>query len=397
MKILVVCQFYYPERFTVSDICAELVSLGHDVSVVTGKPNYCYNGIIPEYRKVKYEVIEGVKVHRVNLFPRKQSRLSIIYNYLSFHYNAKRFVRRFDEQFDIVMSVSLSPVISIAPAIVYAKTHKVKHFLHCLDLWPESTVVTGAVKKDSLTYRLLFNWSRDLYLGCDKIMVSSPSFVDYFKQVLKIHDKPFVYVPQPALAVHKQLPPVVFKKKYNFVYVGNIGVLQLIIEIAEAGKIIGARGDVEVHLAGMGLQSEKLKKFISDNNLQDIVTYYGPLPLEQAVAFYANADALIASLKEGGTVGKTIPNKLIQYLKYGRPIIGSLSGDGRDVLLNAKGAVIAGQNAESIAKAMEEIINLSEQQKKTMGEQNKKYYDEHFETRRVAQAIERELLDSKKL
>ena len=51
MKILVVCQFYYPERFTVSDICAALVSLGHDVSVVTGKPNYCYNEIIPAYAK----------------------------------------------------------------------------------------------------------------------------------------------------------------------------------------------------------------------------------------------------------------------------------------------------------------------------------------------------------
>lgn len=395
MKILVVCQFYYPERFTVSDICAELVALGHDVTVITGKPNYCYNEIIPEYRKVKYEVINGVTVHRVNLYPRKQSRLSIIRNYLSFHRNAKAFVRGFDEQFDIVMSVSLSPVISIAPAILYAKKHNVKHVLHCLDLWPESTVVTGAVKKNSLIYKMLFHWSRKLYLSCDKIMVSSPSFVDYFKEVLDIKNKPFAFVPQPSLGVHEQLSPVLFKKKYNFVYVGNIGSLQLINEIAEAGKIIGTRGDVEVHLAGMGMQSENLKQFIASNNLQDVVTYYGPLPLEKAVTLYSNADALIVPLKEGGTVGKTIPNKLVQYLKYGRPIIGSLNGDGRDVLLKTKGAVLAEQNAEGIARAMEEIINLSKEQKEEMGKQNKKYYEEHFEIRRVAQLIERELLESK--
>ena len=395
MKILVVCQFYYPERFTVSDICAELVSLGHDVSVVTGKPNYCYNEIIPAYRKVKYEIIDGVKVHRVNLYPRKQSRLSIIRNYLSFHRNAKAFMRRFNEQFDVVLSVSLSPVISIAPAVLYAKKHKVKHVLHCLDLWPESTVVTGAVKKDSPMYKMLFRWSRNLYLACDKIMVSSPSFADYFKEVLHIIDKPFPYVPQPSLGVHENLPPATFKKKYNFVYVGNIGTLQLIDEIAEAGKIIGTRGDVEVHLAGMGLQSENLKKYIADNSLKDIVTYYGPLPLEKAVTLYANADALIVPLKEGGTVGKTIPNKLVQYLKYGRPIIGSLSGDGRDVLVKTKGAVLADQNAESIAKAMETIIDLPADKKEEMGRQNKLYYEEHFEIRRVAQLIERELLDSK--
>ena len=395
MKILVVCQFYYPERFTVSDICAELVSLGHDVSVVTGKPNYCYNEIIPAYRKVKYEIIDGVKVHRVNLYPRKQSRLSIIRNYLSFHRNAKAFIRRFNEQFDVVLSVSLSPVISIAPAVLYAKKHKVKHVLHCLDLWPESTVVTGAVKKDSPMYKMLFRWSRNLYLACDKIMVSSPSFADYFKEVLHIIDKPFPYVPQPSLGVHENLPPATFKKKYNFVYVGNIGTLQLIGEIAEAGKIIGTRGDVEVHLAGMGLQSENLKKYIADNSLKDIVTYYGPLPLEKAVTLYANADALIVPLKEGGTVGKTIPNKLVQYLKYGRPIIGSLSGDGRDVLVKTKGAVLADQNAESIAKAMETIIDLPADKKEEMGQQNKLYYEEHFEIRRVAQLIERELLDTK--
>ena len=395
MKILVVCQFYYHERFTVSDICAALVSLGHDVSVVTGKPNYCYNEIIPAYRKVKYEIIDGVKVHRVNLYPRKQSRLSIIRNYLSFHRNAKAFMRRFNEQFDVVLSVSLSPVISIAPAVLYAKKHKVKHVLHCLDLWPESTVVTGAVKKDSPMYKMLFRWSRNLYLACDKIMVSSPSFADYFKEVLHIIDKPFPYVPQPSLGVHENLPPATFKKKYNFVYVGNIGTLQLIDEIAEAGKIIGTRGDVEVHLAGMGLQSENLKKYIADNSLKDIVTYYGPLPLEKAVTLYADADALIVPLKEGGTVGKTIPNKLVQYLKYGRPIIGSLSGDGRDVLVKTKGAVLADQNAESIAKAMETIIDLPADKKEEMGRQNKLYYEEHFEIRRVAQLIERELLDTK--
>ncbi|HPV69976.1 MAG TPA: glycosyltransferase, partial [Bacilli bacterium] len=159
--------------------------------------------------------------------------------------------------------------------------------------------------------------------------------------------------------------------------------------------IIGTRGDVEVHLAGMGLQSENLKKYIADNNLKDIVTYYGPLPLEKAVTLYADADALIVPLKEGGTVGKTIPNKLVQYLKYGRPIIGSLSGDGRDVLVKTKGAVLADQNAESIAKAMETIIDLPADKKEEMGRQNKLYYEEHFEIRRVAQLIERELLDTK--
>ena len=394
MKILIVCQFYYPERFTVSDIAAELVAMGHDVSVVTGKPNYCFNQILPEYRKVNYEVINGVKVHRVNLYPRKQSRLSIYRNYLSYHRNAKAFVRRYKEKFDIVLSVSLSPVISIAPAIIYARKHNVKHVLHCLDLWPESTVVTGAVKKDSLIYKILYSWSRKLYLGCDKILVSSPSFVDYFKDVLKI-DKPFAYVPQPSLRSQAELSPIVFNKKYNFVYVGNIGHLQLILEIAQAGKLLAARNDIEIHLAGMGVASTKLVNFINENNLQGIVTYHGPLPLEKAERLYKNADGLIVTLKEGGTVGKTIPNKLVHYLKYARPILGALSGDGKDVLLSSGGAILTDQNAEGIAEGMEKIMQLSSAQKEKMGELNRRYYQENFELRKVAQLLEKELLATK--
>ena len=394
MKILIVCQFYYPERFTVSDVAAELVAMGHDVSVITGKPNYCFNQILPEYRKVNYEVINGVKVHRVNLYPRKQSRLSIYRNYLSYHRNAKAFVRRYKEKFDIVLSVSLSPVISIAPAIIYARKHNVKHVLHCLDLWPESTVVTGAVKKDTLIYKILYSWSRKLYLGCDKILVSSPSFVDYFKNILKI-DKPFAYVPQPSLRSQVELAPIIFNKKYNFVYVGNIGHLQLILEIAQAGKLLAARNDIEIHLAGMGVASTKLVNFINENNLQGIVTYHGPLPLEKAERLYKNADGLIVTLKEGGTVGKTIPNKLVHYLKYARPILGALSGDGKDVLLSSGGAILTDQNAEGIAEGMKKIMQLSSAQKEKMGELNRRYYQENFELRKVAQLLEKELLATK--
>ncbi|NCA97100.1 MAG: glycosyltransferase WbuB [Bacteroidia bacterium] len=395
MKILVVCQFYYPERFTVSDVAAELVALGHDVSVVTGKPNYCYNRILPEYENVDYEVIKGVKVHRVKLYPRKQSRFSIYRNYLSFHHNAKVFIRHMREEFDIVLSVSLSPVISIAPACLYARKHHVKHVLHCLDLWPESTVVTGAVKKDSLIYKLLYRWSRSLYLKCDKILVSSPSFVDYFHDVLKITNKPFVYVPQPSLSSSAKLDSIVYPKKHNFVYVGNIGRLQLIAEMAAAGKLLSSRDDFELHLAGMGSESAKLTQYISDNHLEGIITYHGPLALEKAEQLYGNADALIVALKEGGTVGKTIPNKLVHYLKYGRPIIGALGGDGKDVLTKSGGAVLAEQTAEGIALAMEKVMALSEETKKEMGRANKKYYQDNFELRRVALMVEKELLDTK--
>ena len=40
MRILVISQYYFPEDFRINDICEGLVARGHEVTVVTGIPNY---------------------------------------------------------------------------------------------------------------------------------------------------------------------------------------------------------------------------------------------------------------------------------------------------------------------------------------------------------------------
>ena len=70
MRILLVSQYYYPERFSVTDIAESFVKQGHEVTVLTGRPNYGFQKILDEYKHVKYEEINGVKIHRVYVKPR---------------------------------------------------------------------------------------------------------------------------------------------------------------------------------------------------------------------------------------------------------------------------------------------------------------------------------------
>ena len=39
MRILVVCQHYWPEPFNSTDVCETLVQHGHEVTVLTAMPN----------------------------------------------------------------------------------------------------------------------------------------------------------------------------------------------------------------------------------------------------------------------------------------------------------------------------------------------------------------------
>lgn len=394
MRILLVSQYYYPERFSVSDIAEELIKLGNEVTVLTGKPNYGLHEIIPEYRKVNYEVINGVKVHRVNLYPRKLSRLSIIRNYLSFHRNAKRKVNKLGE-FDLVLTISLSPVISIAPGIKYAKKHKVPCVLYCQDLWPESTVVTGAVRRGSLMYKMLYKWSVSLYKNCDKILISSPSFKDYFVNELHISDKGFSVVNQPIIKSNKSAEPIVYKNKNNLVYAGNIGSIQLIHELVSAMKFVKSE-DTKLYLMGMGSELQNIQKRIIEEKLEDKVEYVGALPIEKAEAYFKNADGLIISLKDSGTVGRTIPNKAIQYMKYGRPLVGVIKGDAKDLLSKANGTIFSEQDPESIAKTFDELLSKSDNEKAQMGLNNKTYFENNLTSEKLVKLLDQELRVLKK-
>ena len=49
MKLLVVTQYFWPESFRINELVSSLVERGHDVEVLTGKPNYPEGAIFPSH------------------------------------------------------------------------------------------------------------------------------------------------------------------------------------------------------------------------------------------------------------------------------------------------------------------------------------------------------------
>jgi len=393
MKILIICQYYYPENFVISKIAAKLVSYGHQVDVLTGQPNYGYGEIIPAYKNIREEVIDGVNVHRVKIMPRKKSRLSIINNYLSFWRNAKKWVKKSPNKYDIVYSMSLSPVTILAAGNLYKKKHHVSHIVHCVDLWPESVLVTHAVRKHSLIYHFLYWWSKKLYSHVDEVLIGSPSFENYFKNVLHFKDMNIKYVPQPSFVEDNLSPAFNFDKNYlNVLYCGNLGRIQLINLIPEAMKKMKEK-KIRFHIIGMGPMSDMLIKKITEYHLEDSVIYYGPIPAVRASAYFQSADALYVSLEDSGFVGKTIPNKLVMSMAFAKPIIGMINGDGRKIIDEADGGLLcAEQSADALAATLESFKALSSEERKRLGNNNLNYYKMHFSLESVSRQIEAELM-----
>ena len=87
MNILVVSQHFFPDNFRINDIAAQLVKLGHSVTVLTSTPDYA-TGYIPEEYKGKLEDdYFGVRVIRVETSERKTGIVNRAKNYFSFMMN----------------------------------------------------------------------------------------------------------------------------------------------------------------------------------------------------------------------------------------------------------------------------------------------------------------------
>lgn len=373
MKILVVCQYYYPEPFRHPDFCEELVKLGHEVDVVTGIPNYpmgeIYKGY--EHNQKQDEVIHGVNVHRCYTIPRKNSTLYRFLNYYSYAISSTRYIKKLKKEYDVVFVDQLSPVMMACAGIKYKQLHSKKLVLYCLDLWPES-LIAGSIKKDSLVYKIFFNISKRIYKQADTILVSSDSFRKYFKDNFNIDNT--IYLPQYAEDIFDSKICKKQKDEYiDLMFAGNVGSAQGIETIIKAAELLKEQKQIRFHIVGDGKELDNIKKQAS--SLENVI-FYGRKPLEEMPSMYSKADVMLITTKDSPVWSYTLPGKIQTYMAAGKPIIGAISGEGQRVINEAKCGLCG--NAEDYKQLAENIKHLATLDLGQMAVNSREYYRNHF-------------------
>jgi len=387
MRILVVSQYYHPESFSVTNLCEGLVRLGHHVQVVTSKPQYGFGQIPKDYQKITDEIVSGVNIHRVHTYPRRRSIISVIRNYVTFYRSASKEIMKLKGRYDVVMSVSLSPLMSIIPAIRYAKKHGIPHLLYAVDVWPESVLVSKLLRKDGLLYRWLTSWSHSLYRQVDKILVGSPSYQSHFS---KLFGKAIVIpeaMVQPALIEQLGQESIQYGEGFHLVYAGNFGIIQQLEPLIKAWA--STPSTMHLHCIGSGQQGYRLHQLVKDLQLVDRVHFYAHQTPENLGKFLLDADAFYVGLQTPGIVGKTIPHKLIQYLPFGQPILASLQGDGLALLKALPPTYLLDSGMKNLSSLLNKVKKLTDKEREKIRTQHQTYYQEHLAMKIAAQTLER--------
>ena len=397
MKILVICQYYYPEPFRITDVCESLVLRGHRVTVLTGLPNYPEGRVLDEYRhrNKRKETLNGVEVIRCFEIGRGKSKIKLFLNYLSYSVSATLKALFIKEEYDVIFVNQLSPVLMAIPGIVYKKRRKKKLLLYCLDLWPDS-LAAGGITETSAIFKIVHKISKSIYSSADSILVTSSMFKDYFRNVLKIEQNNVKHLPQYAEDLFSQTRSEASsdRKKgetYNFVFAGNIGEMQSVETIIKAAHELCDCSNILFHIVGDGSKLNECKALSNELGLKN-VNFYGRKPVTEMPSFYELADAMLVTLKYNKTLSYTLPGKIQSYMAAGKPIIGAICGETERVIEEAKcGFICNAEDYQSLAKLILKFCDSDETIQ--MSNNAHKYYMGNFDKNKFIDLLEKELIN----
>ncbi len=397
MKILVISQYFWPENFRINDLTKEFVQRGHDVTVLTGYPNYPSGKIFEDFRKTPnaFSHFSGAHVYRVPLLARGHGGFRLGLNYLSFMLSATVLgpLRLLNKTFDVIFVYEVSPVTVGIPAVVISKLKKAPIVFWVLDLWPETLVALKVIRSRFLL-KAVGSLVRFIYNRCILILGQSKGFLDaiakYCVDAAKIR-----YFPSWAEEVFNhdgvQPAPEVTAREdaFNVLFAGNIGGAQDFPAILDAAESLKHNRMIRWLILGDGRMADWVRREIIRRDLEQCVLLLGRFPLERMPSFYTHADALLVSLKADPIFSLTIPGKVQSYLMAKIPLVGMLDGEGANVIREANaGLTCPAGDSMGLAHAVEKLAVMSKEDRLKLGQNARAYAKKAFDRQSLMDQLE---------
>ena len=432
MKILVVTECFWPDIYAVNDIVEKLVERGHQVTVLTGLPDYTTTRIPPEYKhgQNRHQTYKGADVYRVPTIARRHGPIWRSLSYLSFAINGSlkarfhNFVHTdvWNDGFDVIYVWEVSPVTMAVPAITLKKKYKKPLFLYCMDIWPEC-VKAMSIREGTLAFKLIHAWTKRIYKKCDHIAVSSKPFFDYMEKTNDINRDVMSYLPQFGDGTLLDMPTEKLRREpalgagsdssggnvasVDFLFIGNIGKAQNLDCLLRAMTVFKtdtlpatddgpAAGDdpvaddgrphvdgdrpanVHLHIVGGGSEYETMTALSLDLGLDELVTFYGPVPFKESLDFYSRADACVLTLDGTTHIGDTLPGKLQTYMAAGKPILAAANGAAAEIIAESGcGICVSAGDHTALGRILAEFTT-DPASYRDCGTRARAYFRDHF-------------------
>ena len=382
------------------DLARELVKKGHDVTIFASGFDHStrqYLKIKPG-EKIRVEEYDGVRFVWINTLPYYGNNWRRVLNMLSYGWRVLRCSRGLSKP-DAVIGSSMHPFAALAGWWL-ARRYKAKFIFEVRDLWPQTAVDMGAMKKNSLPAKLLYAWEKFMYNKAEKIIVLLPYAKDYVASRGISPEKVF-WLPNGVnlerfdhpvpLEEGSEVAEVFeqYRDKFKVVYTGAHGVPNGLDVIVEAARLIQEKSEnIHFILIGEGTEKSRLKEKAQSLGLVNI-TFYEPIPKQAVPSALLAADCLVYSIPAFNIYRYGVSlNKSFDYLASAKPVV--MAGNSQNNIVEEANAGIAvePENPEALAEAIVKIYELPEEKRIELGKNGRRYVEQFYDIKNLATNLE---------
>lgn len=354
-KILYVSQFYPPENiagaFRAHEHAQKWSQDGHDVTIMTGWPNYPLGRIFDGYKPcLLEESFDGaVRLLRSKLIARPNTNLlGRIANGCSFLFfgaiNVLFNGRKIGNDYDVVLASS-GTIFAGYVGLLYAKTRRVPLVAEFRDLTFEQMMATGQTQA---SWKVRIMRVLELYFArsADRVVV----LTEGFRKALAVCgvgvDKIDVV---PNGADVQSVDKVVSARGIRLGYFGTLGLSQNIAETLELAALIErvAAEPVRYTLIGEGAARHEVENALRSG--YPFAKLLHGMPPEQLERYYRECDLTFVSLQRSDSFRATIPSKIFQSFARGVPVLFvGPDGEAAEIIRDAgAGLVLCGSDEDN--------------------------------------------------
>lgn len=389
MRVLVLSQYYDPEPVPkAGEIARALRDRGHDVSVVTGFPNYPSGVLYAGYklRLVSREMLEGIPVRRTWEYPyHGTSMLGRMLNYGSFALSAV-LGGMFGGRIDVIYVWHPPLTIGIAAWLI-GMLRRAPFVYDVQDIWPESALLSGLMRPGRAV-RLMQVLEKFIYRRAAHLFVVTEGA----KQNLIAKGVP----PQRLTVMPHWIDEELFKPEsdatrtatraaqgwaddFVVLFAGNVGLVQGLDTVIEAAQQLSDDSRIRIVIVGDGADKARLAELTCSRNLAHRVTFMDRQPVESMPELMAGADALLVHLRRSDLSHFVIPTKTLAYLAAGKPIVMAMEGAAADLVRSAgAGVIVPSEDPLALAASIERLAQLDPAERACFGERGRAYLLAHL-------------------
>lgn len=367
MHILVFSHYYPPEVNAPASRTAEharaWVTAGHRVTVVTSAPNHPAGVLYPGYRNRLFqrETVDGVEVVRVWTFLAANSGFAKrISNYVSYMVTALMAVPRLARP-DVIMSTSPQFFCGLA-GLGTRWMRRAPWVLEVRDLWPESIVTVGAMKKGR-AIRFLEWLERLAYRKADRVVSVTDSFVSHIAERRGRDDVAVLKNGVDLELFRKECDGAATKARFGLdgrivaAYVGTHGMAHGLDTLLDAAARLADDPRIGFLLVGDGAERARLEVRAQEMGLNNL-HIAGQLPKNEMPAIWSATDISLIILRKSDTFKSVLPSKIFEAMAMECPVILGVEGEAKALLEVANAGIsIEPEDAKALADAVLQLAD----------------------------------------